>query len=428
MTKIVILHVYDAANKGDYAILKSEINFLKNFYKDAKLYISANYPESLKIKESYCEVGPSLIDIEPWNQFELGTLQKTILFISPLLLFIQLLASLVSIILIRIKLDPIYRRCFLKKIQEADIVISTGGGFLHEVSTHQQYPLSSKLYYLIILCLRTYEILIAKKIFHKFVVVFPQTIGPFRSKIGKFIATTFLNNVDIIFLREPYSKKLIKNLKIKTPIHVVADIAFLLKKKKQKKIKKRKIIIGVSPRHIDNIDFEKYVASHAKVLDYYINKDDADVLFLPSSIMPGRRGDDLEICYKIIARMENKKKTKIINSTTLEGYISMLGSLDLIIATRMHPSIFALLNNVLPVLIIYDQKQVGLLKQLNLTKYGIQVKKLTYLNLFKKVGSGLDNRHILKKNIEEKVNKLQNKTKSIAKFLPQQNDEAREDK
>jgi colanic acid/amylovoran biosynthesis protein len=110
----------------------------------------------------------------------------------------------------------------------SDVVISAGGGF---ISSDYGYA-------------RPYFEMLLAKLAGKKVVIYAQSIGPFRGIIDRTISSFMLRMADLITLREGRSKKLLHELGVKK-VYVTADSSFAFPP--PPKTKRRKEII-ICPR------------------------------------------------------------------------------------------------------------------------------------------------------------------------------------
>jgi polysaccharide pyruvyl transferase WcaK-like protein len=194
--------------------------------------------------------------------------------------------------------------------------------------------------------------------------------------------TKFILNryVDLFIAREPYSAKFIADLGVNHCV-TTADAAFLIKPTLST-IKNSGLtsnsIIGFAPAMLTNTLTQKeittYADAHAKCIDELINDYSCKIILLPSS------ADDIAMCKLILSRAVNKKGVELVITDELDFYEPCIKRLDLLITTRMHPSILAARNHVPFAAIIYDHKQLGVLKQLGL-KNSIPIRETTYTSL-----------------------------------------------
>jgi colanic acid/amylovoran biosynthesis protein len=160
-----------------------------------------------------------------------------------------------------------------------------------------------------------------------------------------------------------------------------------------------------------------------------VEKHNVNVVFLPSVIGYGetegreRIGDDLEVCRAILQDMMNKEKAKVICTNTADEFAHLVSQLDLLIATRMHPSILASINNVPFISVIYEHKQVGMLEKLGLMDIGVDISDFSYAEFKSKVEYVWNQREIVKKQLSLKIPLLQKQMKTdlreiLLKFMP----------
>ena len=108
--------------------------------------------------------------------------------------------------------------------------------------------------------------------------------------------------------------------------------------------------------------------------------------------------------------MHNNSNVKIIETSTAKELQNSLQQLDLLIATRMHPTILASTRNVPFVSIIYDHKQEGFLSDLHLEYCGLSVNDISFENLLSKIMFVLQNKVKIKEQMNNKIEVLKNST------------------
>jgi colanic acid/amylovoran biosynthesis protein len=295
-------------------------------------------------------------------------------------MLLQVILSLTSSIIVKVGLNGFYRSETIERFRDSDLIISTADENFKEGSLYFGLTVAWKLAWWTILFSRTWDIIIAKKIFKKPIIVFPNSVGPFRTHLGGSITKTALNNVDFILLREFTSNKFLSDLKVTTPVANTTDVAVLLERNRdQPKFfapTLRRQIIGVSPGlYAGSISKEKqmeYLSAHSRVLDQMIEQHGVDVLFLPLEIT-GMEGDDYSFCRLILQGMKHQEKVKMIKVETAELFKSHLARLDLLISSRMHPLVLASSEMVPTVVVCYDHKQSGFSRQLGLSDCKIDI-------------------------------------------------------
>lgn len=417
---IYILHVGSVTNKGTYALLKSDVSEIKRMFESAEIHISTSDVETLRYLEPTLQVHPLLVDI-PYERADLKarksergreTLRyKFHVLVYVIMMVLQALLSIISSLLAKVNLRPIYRSEVIRRIRDSNLIVSASDENFKEGSMYLPFNIYWKLAGWSVLFSRMCDIVIAKKIFNKPVVVFPNSVGPFRTWLGRFMARMTLNNVDSLLLRESLSYSFLKDLKIKTPMFITSDITVLFESHQtQSNQTLPKPAVGVSPG-LCAITFSanaqsKYVSAHSRVLDCLIEKYGFNVTFLPHEIS-GLKSDDLELCKAMLRHMIHKNKVKIIKVKTPEEYKNYLEQLDLLITSRMHPAVLACSSYVPTVGILYDHKQVGFFNQLGLSECIINVNKVSYERLLSKIELVWNNRERIKHQLLYKIPELQ---------------------
>jgi colanic acid/amylovoran biosynthesis protein len=256
------------------------------------------------------------------------------------------------------------------------------------------------------------------------VVMYAQTMGPFRLKFRRCLSRWALNRVSLITLREGVSKDYLEELGVnKPPIYVTADPAFLFQAAPTKRVEeiflKEGIIMtrpligltwgGVGMRKPSNkraqflkniieptyafvrwllpeqifeslfgflgkgalsrgIGEEYYQpATLGEIINYLTEELKATVIVVPHTSTPRVVGNELILSKRLQPFLKRKEKVRFINAHhTAEEIKGIIGQCDLFVSAKMHASIAALSQCVPTVLIPYSHKfyaAVGLLKQ-----------------------------------------------------------------
>jgi colanic acid/amylovoran biosynthesis protein len=371
--KIVIANHGSRLSKGDSALLNSRIKLIKQFIKDAEFTVFTFNPEiSYKPEMKYLKnVKISFYEAPFRVSFSLRALHK--LFFSVFkIIFSRPLSSYLK---------------DLKEFRDASLIISTGGDVLTE-----DYGLVNFINY-------AGNLLIG--IFLKRpVVIFAETIGPFKHKICKAIARYLLNHASLITVRGEESKEYLTTIGIdRTPQYLTADTAFLLEPAplqvieqilERMNIRDDDLLVGVTvseliPRYgfpeISEIKnkYAKYVEIMASITNYIIEKLGATVVFIPS--VTGPTYDDRRIADAIFKLVKNKSKVKVIKDEyTCEEIKGIIGKCSMFIGARMHVTIFSTSQYVPTIAIAYSCKTYEVLG--SLTNYIIDIRGGLEYNTF----------------------------------------------
>ena len=391
-------------NIGDMAIYHSMINSLNQVFPNAE-YFFFGYPPDL--------IKRSLKKNNVYNNLSYPINNKLIQILN----IILLIRNLIWIFFNNIGINLFFlcekeTRDALYKFAISDIIISSGGGYLNDNSDY------GFLGHLIDIYLGT--------ILNKPVILYAQSIGPFKNKFLMLITKMVLKKVDLIILRDNNSMKYINKLGIKNvKIVITADEALLLplvKKGRLTEILNREriessfITVAVKPWHFPHTSNpelykQKYINAMVELISHIINEHQIDIIFIPmyfnlavsnetsntsnikkimgtlfKIIYPNQKNEfDIDVINEIISRV-NSERLKILK----EGYgpceiKSIINMSEMLISARMHPAIFALAQNI-PVLgISYEPKMISLMNSVEQQHFNLEINEVNSDDLIKKL-------------------------------------------
>jgi len=416
---VFIIHVGSVVNKGTYALLKSEVSELQKLYPEIEISISCADPETLKRVEPTLRVFPPLVDI-PFIRADAKARAKGYgrgswkykfdVLLQVFLMILQAFLSMISVILMKLNLRPIYRSDVLEQFKGADIIISTSDESFKEGSSNLPFNMIWMLTWWCMLFSRMWDIIVARRVSKKPIVIFPSSVGPFRTLVGRFISKIVFNSVNLILLRETHSLEFF-SANIKTPVVVAADTALLFEPN-QVEIHYQlvKPAIGVSPgfyyRSLTNCEQDKYISAHSEALDYLIEKYGFNVVFLPHNVT-GFEYDDLMVSEMILEHMLRKDKSRIISVKTAEEFKHYLKEVEFLISSKMHPAVLASTSNIPTIAIVYDHKQTGFFEQIGLKDYIININKVSRDELLSKIELMLKKKEKIKEELTQIIPALQ---------------------
>ena len=296
------------------------------------------------------------------------------------------------------------------------------------------------------------------------VVVYAQSIGPFRAQTTSWLARFTLNKVSLITVREEISMKYLADVGIdSTPIHLTADPAFLLDPvhkdrtkeifsaggftrgnenvigltispailamgiKKSKTFSGIKTVYGISKYFLPDKLFETLLEIGSSALNYLnIKSKDTDalksiqnlidhltdelgatVVLIPHSISPEGEllnvfGDDATLLKDLYQTKKNNNRVKFIyGNYTTEEIKGVIGQCDIFIGSKMHANIAALSQCVPTVAIAYSYKFHGIMRMLGQEKYICD--KITTENLISKIDDAWINKEKIRAELKSKV-------------------------
>ena len=425
-------------NRGTQALISSDVNSInKIFNNNVDIIISTSDISGVeKLGLNIKEITGTLIDIPFEKSDELirkkGEVKRGIKYTGFSLfyfirMFFQLFLVFISTILIKNGFKPIYQSKILNYIKRADIIISCSDENYKEGSTLYSLNLIWLLTWWSLLFSRTVDVSISTML-KKRVVLFPNSVGPFQTSIGRLLAKLSFSQFSFILLREAISYDIVKKMNLNSKKILTGDAALLYEAGNANDYKKKSAhpIMGISAGFYSGIlsrkETENYIIAHARLIDYSIKKYHMEVRLLPHYVS-GFENDDLDISKKIYEKCSNKDNVVIITTESLKTFKNELNSLDLHISSKMHPTILATSNLIPAISVAYDHKQIGFYNNFNLEGMAIPLKGLTYEDLRDVFDYVWTNRIRIRKTLEEKVPALQQSIfasmrEAVTKCLP----------
>ena len=268
--------------------------------------------------------------------------------------------------------------CFFKRLVDADIVVSSPGGFLQDYHIYQ-----SLLPHIFLIFLAE----IAKKP----VVIYAQSVGPFRNPITKFASKIVFNKANLITLRESTSKDYLNEAGIQNPhINVTADASFSftiptfnrsvkrieILTSFNKKINKPVTLIGLSilgeyfftPKRSSFLD--SYTSSIASFIDHVSESINANVVVVPQVVSK----TEFAVMRLIFKKVKHKDHILLVqDDRTPQEIMELIGAMDIMVGNRTHSCIYALNMNIPILAIAYEHKTLGIMRMLNLEQWVVDI-------------------------------------------------------
>ncbi len=332
-------------------------------------------------------------------------------------IFLQNNISNLIIIAIALKLMPKnFKEKILKKneliriICESDHVISLAGGD----SFSDIYGIRRFLY---VSLPQILVLILGKKL-----ILYPQTIGPFKNKIVKNIASYIIKNAKYVYSRDlngyEYCRRLLKRSKRKnskknrvkndklcndkinkTKVRFCYDVGFILEKQKPdintmeilNTLKnKEKNLIGINVSGLlyeggytkDNMFNLKmnYKELIKCIIENIMKIKDTSIILVPHVFGNNAKNeDDLEACknvYKEMSKIYNGRIDYIKNELNQGEIKYVIGCCEFFIGSRMHSCIGALSNKIPAIAIAYSKKFIGVLNTIGLKDLVIDPREL----------------------------------------------------
>jgi colanic acid/amylovoran biosynthesis protein len=241
------------------------------------------------------------------------------------------------------------RKQVTRYLETFDVVLDTGAG-----------DSFSDIYGLKRLLIMTHVQSLCKRLGASLILV-PQTIGPFNSRVGRFLARRTLKSADVVATRDPRSFEVAENLG-RVRIVDSSDLVFCLPVPAPAAEKTYDVLLNVSGllwernRHVDH---ESYRAHIANLITQLVSSGRSVTLF-PHVLANASNDNDVRVLEQILKKVEVECAVAIPES--LSDARDIVGSANLVIASRMHASLNALSVGTPSIAWAYSRKFAPLLE------------------------------------------------------------------
>jgi len=291
-----------------------------------------------------------------------------------------------------------------RAMKDADFVISKGG---HFYGSRGNNVISG----FISMYINAYTLLLTIRLRKKFVLI-AHTVGPFNNYPSRKIIKFVFERAKFLSTREEISKKILLNMGISgSKVKVLPDTAFALVpvskddmvaylSKKGLKEKKYAVITArywyfpeISAKKAPLLYIE-YLNSLANIADYLIEQNYVDkvVLVVHNDGQHSKNEDDSKPINAIFDKICHKEKTIVIKDDLSPAMQSALyGQAKIMIGTRMHSVIFALVGGAPAIAISYTHKTNGIMRMLNMEKYILDINSINLSDAKKMIDNVITN-------------------------------------
>jgi colanic acid/amylovoran biosynthesis protein len=271
--------------------------------------------------------------------------------------------------------------------------------------------------------------------FGKPVILFPLSIGPFKTNLTRTLARIALDRVGSITAREAATRNYLLQTGISRPeMHLTPDVAFVLEPASDERIREIFLaegiemngspLIGMNVSQLLNyksrlLDVRAdYVELMAHVAEYLTDRLNATVILIPHEIHSRELretvgqakiigGDDIVAVNQVAEKVKNRKRivplTKEYDARDLKGIISRC---DLFIGARMHSVIAAISMCVPSIAIMYSHKTLGTMELVGLQRYVCDFRTMTFEELTSKIDDIWFSKNRIMKEMSPKVEAL----------------------
>lgn len=387
-------------NKGDEALLKSTICLVENFYKrekGEKVKFIVFSPDPVVDKAeliNYLERGSKVFFrkrlVPRFSRNLWGTFK--ILFRIFYLIIIGFLVK-TSLLRRRDEHDEARRSKIidgLLDIKDSDIVIVRGGDMIADI-----YGVPA----LLGLLLEIYLSLMVNK--NKTIVLIGHTIGPFKYKISRFITKKILSKVSSILVRDRKSLAICQELGLN--VDIIPDVAFALlpyedniseledfndTSRKKVGIVPSKLIAKYGKLFGNNLaeKLANYKELIKEIAIHFLERN-FDVWIIPHVFGPRDENKDHLLAQEIYEELKKwyGDRIHLTGKVEVEVIKKIIGTLDLLITSRMHPGIHALSMGVPVIALQYSFKMREVYSLSNGTWEVVDIREITPRKTYEQV-------------------------------------------
>jgi len=278
-----------------------------------------------------------------------------------------------------------YNKETIKIFEDVDACFVKGGGFIHS---------SGKLTDSYTIYFQLYHLMLAQSL-GKPIYVMPNSFGPFPGIAIKWLVNTTLKKCEIVTVRESMSKDMLESIGVSSELY--PDLGFSLGKKhdeiqkitdiKNQHKNKKLVAITARPYRFPNSvnpqdKYNKYIESLGEFSKWLSRKGYLPV-FVEQVLSETSHESDINAISKIVKVLEIDSYEIIANASySCDNLKYIYSKMDYTVGTRFHSVIFSISEGVPSIAIEYGgNKGVGILKDMELSKFGIPIEKVTFVRL-----------------------------------------------
>lgn len=233
----------------------------------------------------------------------------------------------------------------VKLLRRSDLLLCGGGGLLQDVYPARLLPAS--VFYYLAVCLLA-------KLCGCRVMFYGQGIGPLRRRLARFLVRFAAERADLLAVRDPGSRDLLRGLGVRRPIHVTADPVLAWRPEGRGVtaalgLSADRPFLAISLRPWP--EEESWLPAVARVADRAVRAWGMVPVFLPFA-----RGVDAPVCGRARALMAEGGRAVLLPELGPEELYEVVAAAGLVLGMRLHSLIFAALARVPMVGLAYDPK------------------------------------------------------------------------
>ena len=366
--KITIIDAYHDSDRGGVGILLGLVNLINGVLEHKNISPEYRIIRRFHVKDSRYHTA---------NRHVAALLPDTQILGSPIAIsFWGIIKAIFGLVLLRFGDQEV-----INTIKSSDRVISKGGHFYTSMTRNPVKGLISGFieFYVPLLVLRL----------SKPIIFISHSVGPFNNWGARLVAGFVFKRASFCSAREEYSRAILKDLGVEQ-VSVWPDTAFALDPASNErlyeyftegtnKILRSQQYAVLTPRLWDFPQKESendYLETMAQLADYMIEKGFVQQVFLVVHNDGLQRTDsDIVPVNEIFNRIQNKHRCSVVDHDLPPDVQSKLyGEARIIVGTRLHSIIFALVGGGTPFIAVnYSHKVQGILEMLSAQRYMLNV-------------------------------------------------------
>jgi colanic acid/amylovoran biosynthesis protein len=395
MKEIVITNVWGPNNRGDAALVEALVTDIREILRDVPHRISgiATHWEMQREQVPDVEWIGALI-YSSYENIILRRIERLVRTAAmiPYILFGD--SSLTRMLLSR------RQRMVCNLFKKADLVMTAPGGFIFDA----HWNVISMLMEIVV-----------PKMFGKKVLLSPQSIGPIRSKILKYIVSKALDGCHTICLREPISMEFVeKELQVpRSNVVRMIDLAFF------HRTSERQLAQRILEKEFGIKAGERFIAATVIQWNFPHHRDPAalrhrylravgDALLQAAErydmkiIMLNQVSEDLPAA-RVVKEIVGDRLIVDFNDRTPAVIRGMFSHATLSVTSRFHSCIFSLLEGIPSIAISYVWKTRGIMQELGLAEWVHSIEAVEASAILAQIDAIMERRPQLIVSVQEKV-------------------------
>lgn len=309
------------------------------------------------------------------------------------------------------------RQRLIRAVRRSDLVLSCGGGYFY---SYRSFLPGTTFWQNVV-----HAYLAAA--LHKPLIFLPQSFGPFASALARRGVRHLLQRTSVlhVFAREEVSHRLLQGMlgqPMEAKISLCPDMAFYLAGDGPAAGHQGAAPDLAQPTLVMNLREwafpgardpasrrEGYMQAMVAVAHHFVRRHRGQVVVVPQALGPDPAEDDRGICQEFCRRARNlPAAAQAVHyrepaTNSLAGYLALLSRASILVGTRLHSCILALLSGVPAVSVGYQYKSQGTLDLLGLGHLNLDIHDLATDDLLARVEATMDRHQEVREEIRQRV-------------------------